>query len=61
MNDLLKQALVYLEDPRLYESELQPRKRRETAQQHADRVSDAIQRNEDLRTLVEEVREALGE
>jgi len=57
---LLSAALGYLKDERLYESERAPRKRGETIQQHEDRISMVIQRNEDLKLLIAELHEALG-
>jgi len=57
---LLEQALRYLNDRRLVENECDRRKRNETNQDHADRISSVMQRNEDLRELIEEVEAALA-
>jgi hypothetical protein len=57
---LLKEARRYLGDKRLYHDELDGRKRRETNQEHVDRISRVIQENEDLRTLVDEIDAALA-
>jgi hypothetical protein len=57
---LLKEARRYLGDKRLYHDELDGRKRRETNQEHVDRISTVIQENEDLQTLVDEIDAALA-
>jgi hypothetical protein len=59
VKSLLSEALRYLKDGRLYYSEVDGRRRRETAQQHADRISSEVQENEDLRALVDEIEKHL--
>lgn len=58
--DLLEIALRYVSDPRLIEDECDGRKRNETNQDYADRISSSMQRNEDLREFIQELEDSLA-
>ena len=58
--ELLDRVHRYLNDRRLFENECDRRKRNETNQEHSDRISSAMQRNEDLREFIQEVESALA-
>lgn len=58
--DLLEIALRYANDQRLVEDEYDKRKRSETNQDHSDRISSVMQRNEDLREFIQELEAALA-
>jgi hypothetical protein len=59
LRDLLSEARRYVDDDRLYYNEHAPRARRESQQAHDDRMSTAIQENEDRRDLLQRIDAAL--
>ncbi len=63
LKHLLLRARHHLDDKRLYrdEYEYDSRRRRETIQDHADRISTNMQENEDMDWLRDEIDKALGE
>jgi hypothetical protein len=60
LRQLLRESLTHLGDLRLHNPESAGRRRRETAQEHRDRISSQIQENEDRRRLIREIQEALS-
>ena len=61
LKNLLAESRSWLRDPRLWANEHDTRKRSETRQEHADRISMNIEQNCNLADLLDAIDEALDE